>query len=546
MEIENLRQNDEIEKIKDKRVYTFNLVSDMKSSNTMKSGDYARTLGYYTKGKGAGFYRITSETQTVDNIRIFKTANNLYAILIDNGDILSYGADDSGEIDCTEIINLAIKYNDTVIFSENGTFLINNQIILKDNLTLEGKNSTINTTVSNLYMVQCIARKNVTLKNLTINNAHRCLNIKTSENIRLENIHIHSNEWAILFRLCKNVYCKNIFFNQPEPDVGTYNNTDGIHINGLINGQFENIFGYTGDDFIALNADEPSEDYGDIKNVTFINCRNDLNTELSLGKNSCYRPIRLLAIHNTIENVIFKNCNFTNDTEEDIIISGNTTEQLIDDITFDNCTFVKTTSNKNLFLNQSISGTITFSNCNFINTANYDMFMFQQKINSLSLINCNIQNTAPNTQYLFDCQGTVENLRIVGLYGDSVNKLRIMIVRSGIIQNLELTDVDFSSTETKLVSTYSTGKITNIILDKIKKIVNGPIVFINTPITCNIFASNVSTEIMTTTNANPTRLVGGISDKTPSSPVNGDYYFYKNGNNVTLRIFSNGSWVNVN
>lgn len=523
-------------------LYIFDTVADMKSATNLENNTLAKTRGFTEIGKGAGYYYITNEVQTVDNIRIFSLQNSLYAILLDNGDISSYGADDTGVTDCTNILKVAIANNNILNLEKEGIYLVSSEITIPSNFTLNGNSATIKTNNSSLYMISATNQKNINFNNLFFENAHRCISFINCNNISLNNIHITSNEWAILFRLCKNVTSKNLFFKQPVPAGTSYNNTDGIHINGLINGLFENVFGFTGDDFIALNADESNQNYGTIENVRFINCRNDLNTSLELGTNNAYRCIRFLAVNSLIRNITFENCCFRNATEEVIIASGNTNQQLIDNVKFINCSFYGNVNNKNLFNSSSYIGTFEFLNCYVENTSNSSMFNINATFNTLIMNNCKINNLTSATIYLLNFNAQVTNCFLKNINVINANALNLLIQRTSTLANLIIDTIKMLSSTNWLVQTYSSADILNIILNNIPKTNNTGLIYFNTSSEAIVQASNVDTQILTVSNANFNRLIGGVSDRTPVAPQNGDMYLLKSGNTYTQKIYSNGSW----
>lgn len=549
MEIENLRQNDEIELLKNKRVYTFNTVADMVASTDMKSGDYARTLGFYRNQIGAAMYYITNETNTVDNIRIFKTANNLYAILKDNGDVDSYGCKGDGVTDDSTRINTAILYNMIIRFGQGSTYLCNSQITIRDDRQYFGNGCTIKTTTSTqIQTFSANGGENYELRDFVFNVSFRAIFFQNCRHIKLDNITVTSTNWGITFRQCKNVVGKNLLFNQPIPTGTTYNNTDAIHINGLIQGEFTNIIGYAGDDMIALNADESVDAiYGDIRDVEFNNVDTSVNTDYGFSQNGSYRNVKFLAFKSYINNIRFNGCRLMNSAQkkENLIFEGNNDH--INNIFFNDSVI---TNNASTFMCNFVVNAVNviFSNCRFINNNYVTMFTCTSNIDNLIFDNIFLENNFSSGSYLLNLNSSnIGNIILHNVYGNNVNDLNLVILRGGTTKLLKVDGVNFSSSANWLIQTAGGTPSIVDVSNIASKVNNNGILFLNTnKSSTDVFLSNINPELLGVSSSRPARIVGGTSNVEPLSPVNGDYYYYKNGNAVTLKIYSNGAWVNVN
>lgn len=112
---------------------------------------------------------------------------------------------------------------------------------------------------------------------------------------------------------------KRIHFDQPvNYKENQFNSADGLHITGLCHDiLIEECDGHTGDDFIALNANEDTP--GDIYNVTIRNCNIGSDT---ISKNG----IRIYGGHKTkqlsISNVLIENCTIRSDNSPCIYITN--------------------------------------------------------------------------------------------------------------------------------------------------------------------------------------------------------------------------------
>lgn len=551
IQLKNEQGNSETYDIKDviarsHLLYVFNTVADMKSATNLENNTIAKTRGFTEIGKGAGYYYITSEAQTADNIRIFTLQNNLFAILLDNGDLNSYGADSSGNTDVTNIFNVAIANNKKLKLDENGTYLISENIELPSNFVLDGNNSTIKTNTKNIEMLTANEKENIFIKNIIILNSMRGTTFYNCNYIKLDNIKYTTKNWATLFRLCKHVHAENLYFAQPVPTLDEdYNNTDGIHINGLIDGYFKNIYGFTGDDFIALNSDESNANYGPILDVTFENCRTDLNSYYNLNSaNSAYRCIRLSAETNNIDNIIFRNCNLMNFRQEVIISTGNKSSKLINNILFENCTFISNINGKFLFSSSSYIGLIKFLNCNIINNSTSSIFNLSYNIDDLIFENITLMDNTTNAHYFLNIGTNTNKVTIKNFFGlKDMTNFNLIITR-GTTQQLILDTIDYKSTTNYIAQTNTNANyFGTCIFNNIKKCTQRGILYNNGPVSSTVLASNVDTSFLTVINATVARQIGGTSEKVPTAPQNGDMYLLKSGNTYTQKIYSNGSWT---
>lgn len=549
MDIENLKQNENIELMKGKIIYTFSTVSDMTQSNSMKAGNYARTLGYYSEGKGGGMYYITSSTQTVDNIRIFKTANNLYAILIDNGNVDSYGAKGDGTTDDSARINAAILHNMVIRFGQSAVYLCNSQITIRDDRQYFGNGCTIKTTTSTqIQTFYANGGENYEIRDFIFNVSFRAIFFQNCRHIKLDNITVTSTNWGITFRQCRNVVGKNLMFNQPIPTGTDYNNTDAIHINGLIQGEFTNIIGYAGDDMIALNADESTDAiYGDIRDVEFNNVDTSINTNYGFSHNGSYRNVKFLAFNSYINNIRFNGCKLMNSAnkKENIIFEGNSNH--INNIFFNDCVV---TNYASTFMCNFISNVenIVFSNCRLINNSYGTMFTCTSNINNIIFDNIILENNFSGGSYLLNLNSaSIGNVILHNIYGNDVNDMNLVILRGGTTSFLKIDGVNFSSSANWLIQTAGGTPLIVDVSNITSKVNNNGILYLNTNKTStDVFLSNINPELLGVSSFRPARIVGGTANVEPSAPLNGDYYYYKSGNAVTLKLYSNGAWKNLN
>lgn len=121
----------------------FDTVADMKAATNLVAGDYAKTLGYYSKNDGGGaLYKITS-TEPSTYYELLNSSS--YAELVDTGDIVPemFGAYGDGTHDDTTAIQSAIDFTDLLHCDQ--TYLIS-QVAIHSNFRMYGKGTFIGST----------------------------------------------------------------------------------------------------------------------------------------------------------------------------------------------------------------------------------------------------------------------------------------------------------------------------------------------------------------------------------------------------------------
>ncbi|MBQ8426479.1 MAG: hypothetical protein IJX16_01820 [Clostridia bacterium] len=127
----------------------FDTVSDMVMSDTLADGSYAKTFGFHTFNDGGGAcYRIRRVTNTdnVNGCNVIGLNNpELIAILADDDlNIKKYGADGTGNLDCTNAFVSAIaNAKNKTIYIPSGVFKIDSEITGSDfSLIGDGQQNT--------------------------------------------------------------------------------------------------------------------------------------------------------------------------------------------------------------------------------------------------------------------------------------------------------------------------------------------------------------------------------------------------------------------
>ena len=141
------------EYLNSRAVFGFETITEMKSSENLIDGSFARTTGFHSKNDGGScFYKIRTITNEdiVDNMLIIPIQNqNLIAELIIIGNTLNvkqlgaYGDDIHDDlIPLQKLIDLS---NDYTIIIPKGTYLISENLVISDksNITINAEDSNI-------------------------------------------------------------------------------------------------------------------------------------------------------------------------------------------------------------------------------------------------------------------------------------------------------------------------------------------------------------------------------------------------------------------
>ena len=131
------------EYLNSKALFGFDNVEDMKQGTNLINGSYAKTLGFYQKNDGGGAtYKIRTITNEdiIDNCFIINiNRDNLIAELIyDTINVKQIGAYGNNVNDDTSILQKAFLKEQCKIYFPSGTYLINNNLILQNQVEVTG------------------------------------------------------------------------------------------------------------------------------------------------------------------------------------------------------------------------------------------------------------------------------------------------------------------------------------------------------------------------------------------------------------------------
>lgn len=459
-----------------------------------------------------------------------------------------------------------------VLVFPKGSYVINKQINIPSNFILFGLCSEIKMNAQN-QVCFWLNGENIKICGFSFNTNANCIYISLSKNVEILNCYFTTMattpgyyQYGITISHSSFVEISNCCIITPLGDGSvTYVNNDGIHINGGTNNVLiKNIYGYTGDDFIAINAAEPSTNPGSISNIKVI------NVNMTLNNNKSNRGVRIYGVgeNQTISNIVFEDCVLCNNTNYAPVCFTN------------NPNLNGSGSSDMLYANN-----ITFTRCSFISNTNMINFAYST-VDYIDIIDPVVNNNAYMIALNNSNVATVDINKITNCGIASVSEgssLSRLSVKRGILNNCYILNVNgfvdvirFSNLEINggfLTTSSSTGNINVFTIEKsvIKGVTNNLILYtectiltmndilvedglylMSFPKTCNLLMTNnisfTSTKPTINSIINATglqRCKGMLTIQKDLSGIEGDYYLYNNSGNIEFRIFANGSWKTV-
>lgn len=482
------------------------------------------------------------------------------------------GADNRGIIPCDEILLKGINSNKPIIFSK-GVYLIEHTVEINKPVIILGNEASIIMTDINQICFR-VSANNTIISGLKFNTNANCVYLSVVENVHILNCEFKTRQqeagfyqYAITISHSKYITVKDCIIMQPLSQITSYNNADGIHINGGSSFiTIENVTGYTGDDFIALNAAEPATNPASISNVIIRNCHNIYN-----GVSSA-RGLRLYGNgeNQKISDVLIEDCTFSSiETIRPVMITNSpsqTGDQGRDKITCENITF-----NRCKFINDNNGIIISYANINKININN-PVYESNQLIN---VLNSNISTITVNE--LIGAGGIIKintDTNIGRIFIDkSVFTSKDLSILHGNVDNFIIND-SFISSALIISSDSTNGKIGNLTFNKVTfSNMNNPILYaptsiakfifctyvgnmylVSLPQTCGLLIaegnsfSSEKTNVNTIVNVTGLKRVKGfdiIISATPTESYANDHYVYNSSGNLLKRIYNFNKWQNI-
>lgn len=225
-------------------VHGFDTAVEMKSSEALINGSYARTLGYYNVNDGGeALYRIVeTEPEASQGVYYETLDSGLFALLIpeDGINVKQFGLVGDGNTDDTSKFGVAVNYgaynNLKISLNSQDTYYLNETttVNLPDNeLHIEGNNSTLSLNSVHAHNTTGldVTCKNIVIRNLNINGNKSIQDqfdetnyrnlamingfvLRNAKNIELYNLDLQN--WygnAIRFYYYKNISINNVNIN---------------------------------------------------------------------------------------------------------------------------------------------------------------------------------------------------------------------------------------------------------------------------------------------------------------------------------------------
>ena len=294
-------------------LWCFDTVASMKAATNLTNGSYTKTLGFYSLNDGgSSTYKIRTKTNedTIDESTIISLNDpTLIAELIvpNELNIRQVGGLSDGSSVTTALTN-AIKTSAETIYFPEGTYLLDNTLIISKNL--KGYKATINVNRTNEseFTIE-FTGNNLKIENLNFHqiSSNKLLEVRDSDNIIISNCKLTSElnrtggSLLDLYRNNTNILIENSYFETHSTGIGCVcireGSTDGYTSNIL----FDNC------EFIGDTQDETIAIWGWLGTVENVNITNSkitrpLNTNIT----------NAMTITIGQGSGVTKNCGFTN------------------------------------------------------------------------------------------------------------------------------------------------------------------------------------------------------------------------------------------
>lgn len=487
-----------------------------------------------------------------------------------------FGAKANGTDDDTSFIEQALAKGDIIVFPY-GTYKITTTITVPSNKTLVGNGSTI--TASGIIPFTINQKYNVDIGGFKCYNCEKFIFVYYSSNIRIHNIEVTSSSYAFYFERMTYFDIKDIYiFNEGST-------TDGLHFNnGCAYGNVESVFGYTGDDFIALNASEHEYAYSSgINHISFKKC---------VTSSPVYSAVRIYGADSKISNITFSGCRFIARSDGSsqaqairftnaVSGAGDSTKDnnAVGDIVFENCYIQTLADYQPISIAYSNIENLIFENCKFVRSAYTSTNMFisvsgTSEIGNLKVINCIFNNPSTNIVILFTYGDTaIKNLIIentdydssynetgvirIGGSADNVyidkchfEKIKYVLHTFGEIQSMNISNCSLDTVEILIIASAGSD-ISSINISNIHDIAptgSALIAIGNTQTGCGIAVNSICTSravnvrYVGVTSENVRYINGVKSYVAPGSALAGDEYIYISDGSAECRFYDGTEW----
>lgn len=363
-----------------------------------------------------GNYNAQVEAYRKETVELRNTVTDYKKHSVDWMNVVEYGADSTGNVPINDVINGISEGN--VLYFPKGTYLLSGQININGYSIYGDDAEIIMPDYANVALY--VSGNDITISGLNINVNGKPLYVHHSDNVRISNLTLSTpktptvmHNYALTLLYVTNSIIEGVKINQPVDDTQIVNGTDGIHVYGGCHDlTIRNVWGVSGDDFIALNCPEPTDNDANIYNIHIEDVNNTLN-----GVRSA-RGIRLYCNTSKIYNVTIRGCYLAsnrNDNRPLFITNASAAtgdhakpKANISNVVVSECVF-DTTSH--MLLLGNVSGSLTMQNCVVKSVAGL-IYATNCAMDSLTLDG--VSGSYGTNYYLDDAGTTLKRLNIRG------------------------------------------------------------------------------------------------------------------------------------
>lgn len=368
--------------------------------------------GYYSAGDGAGHFRIVSDTSNILSIPLF---NGKFANLLTTTSInpIHCGAKGDGIIDNTNVFKNIITLTKTIILSHNKTFLIKDKLDFSSDVEINSIDKTnpkmlFTTTLTNESVLN-VNGFNLKIENITIESTSKneiCINAINSKELSLKNV-ILNNFNSILTT-------NNILYIKLEKVEFKNSTAKSLNINNSKNVNIESCtFGTTG---TVIYPEKIVIDNCTKVNIT--SCQFEKNSELYCLSVKNTKKVIVNENYFYEVNIALKLTNVENTTFDDNYI------KYINDLLNNDVTVITSIGINNIFVNSNIiegytKDIVYIDNENSILSFMNNSSNYTNKLKTVNLIS--------DRCFKFNNKNIVENKILYGLTDENILTTTITI-----------------------------------------------------------------------------------------------------------------------
>lgn len=486
--------------------------------------------------------------------------------------VVEYGADNTGATPINSVINSINVGN--VLYFPKGTYLLDGQLNI-DGYSIYGDNAEIiMPDYSNVALY--VSGNDITIEGINLNVNGKALYVHHSSRVRIRDVKLATpptttimHNYALTLLYVDHSVIERVEIKQPVDIDKIVNSNDGIHIYGGCHDlTIRNVWGVTGDDFIALNCPEPLNNDNDIYNIYIYNVNNTLD-----GVKSA-RGIRLYCNTSKIYNVVIADSYLTSNRNDNRPLfvtnassgTGDVTKPKanVSNIEVRGCVF---DTPSHMMLLGNVAGSITVKDCSvksvsglvYATNCGMDSLTFDGVAGSYgtyyylddsttTLDRLTIRNTSLNSSAFYFTGATRE------LFVEDCNIKDFLISRSTVtVPDITVSGCTLTCSANTTTSIHLSVPAGNISLFNNRFIGGAAMLRQDNETLASVEASGNFYSSLSSTSTIIYGFTGarlrGLDIVTPYAPTApsliGDVYFFKDTSGCVLRYFNGVKWVSV-